>query len=139
MGQQGFTTGIRALAAHLGRYPLALLEVAINCTRDTVDPRAGMPQPKQQPGREPNPYHQQRIGLKLYWARSCPPEQEPVFPTASPSHQEACLLASFIREQTEEARRPTVPQQLKQKPHYRKLIRMKVQKVMSQMKVQDKT
>ena len=50
--------GIRALAAHLGRYPLALLEVAINPTRETVDPRAGMPQAKQLPGREPNSSHQ---------------------------------------------------------------------------------
>ena len=67
--------------------------------------------------------------------------QDPVFPTASPSHQEAytSLLASSIRGQTEEARRTTVPQQLKQKAHYRKFIRMKKQKVMSQMKGQDKT
>ena len=34
--------------------------------------------------------------------RSCPPEQDPVFPTASPSHQEAytSLLVSSIRGQT---------------------------------------
>ena len=37
------------------------------------------------------------------------------------------------------ARKTTVPQWLKQKPQYRKLIRMKKQKVMSQMKEQDKT
>ena len=41
--------------------------------------------------------------------------------------------------QTEEARRTTMPQQLEQKSHYRKLIRMKKQKAMSQMKEQDKT
>ena len=36
-------------------------------------------------------------------ARPCPPEQDPVFPTASLSHWEACtgLLSSSIREQTE--------------------------------------
>ena len=44
----------------------------------------------------------------------------------------------FIRGQTEEAKRTKVPQQLKQK-HYRKFIKMKKQKVMSQMKGQDKT
>ena len=38
-------------------------------------------------------------GLKFYWARPCPPEQDPVFPTTSPSHQEAytSLLTSSIR------------------------------------------
>ena len=38
-----------------------------------------------------------------------------------------------------EARRSTVSQWLKQKPYHRKLIMMKKQKVMSQMKEQDKT
>ena len=58
---------------------------------------------------------------------------------SSPSHQEAyiILLASPIRGQTEEAR-STVSQRLKQKPYYRKLIMMIKQKVMSQMKGQDK-
>ena len=58
---------------------------------------------------------------------------------SSPSHQEAyiILLASPIRGQTEEAR-STVSQQLIQKTYYRKLIMMKKQKVMSQMKGQDK-
>ena len=39
------------------------------------------------------------IGLKFYWARPCPPEQDPVFRTASISHQEAytSLLTSSIR------------------------------------------
>ena len=55
MGWQGFTRD-KALAAHLGRYPLALLEVAIIPTRETVDPRAGMPQAKQLPrGAQPLP------------------------------------------------------------------------------------
>ena len=63
----------------------------------------------------------------------------PCSPDKDPTHQEAytSLLASSIRGQTEEAR--TVPQQLKQKLHYRKFIRMKKQKVMSQIKGQDKT
>ena len=55
----------------------------------------------------------------------------------SPSHQEVYtnLLATSIRGQTEEARRTTVTQQLKQRPHYR----MKKQKVVFRMKGQDKT
>ena len=41
--------------------------------------------------------------LKAYWAWPCPPEQDPVFPTANASHQEAypSLLSSSIRGQTE--------------------------------------
>jgi len=48
--------------------------------------------------------------------KQSPPEQHPVFPTTSPSHQEAyiSLLASSIRGQTEEARRTTITQQIKQ-------------------------
>ena len=49
------------------------------------------------------------------------------------------LLASSIRVQTEEARRITVPEELRKKPYYRILITMKKQKVMSQIKGQDKT
>ena len=49
------------------------------------------------------------------------------------------LLVSSIRGQTEKAKRTIVLQQLKQKPHYGKLISMKKQKIMSHMKGQDKT
>ena len=54
-------------------------------------------------GREHSPTHQQNIGLKIYWAWPCPPEQDPVLPTANPSHQEAStsLLFSSIRGETE--------------------------------------
>ena len=57
------------------------------------------------------------------------------------NYQEAytSLSAFFISSQTEEARRTTIPQWLEQKPHYRKFIRMNKEKVMSQMKGQDKT
>ena len=118
-----------------------LLEVAINPTIDPVDRSACSPQAKQLSGRECNPTHQQIIGLKLYWAMICPPEQDPVFPTVSPCHRAPypSLLASLLRGQTEKAKRATVPQWLEQKPHYRKLIRMKSQKDMSQNKGQDKT
>ena len=42
--------------------------------------------------------------LKIYWAWPCPSEQDLVFPTANPSHKEACtsLLSSSIRGQKEE-------------------------------------
>ena len=63
------------------------------------------------------------------------PEQDPVIPTISPSHQQAytSLLASSNRGQIEEAKRTTILQQLETKSHYRKLIRMKKQKVLSQI------
>jgi len=63
------------------------------------------------------------------------------FPITSPSNQEAytSVLASSIRGWTEDAKRSTVSQWLKQKIYYRKLITMKKQKVMSQMKGKGKT
>ena len=59
--------------------------------------------PCQNTGQEHSPTHQQKIGLKIYWACPCPPEQDPVFPMASPIHQAACthLLSSSIRGQRE--------------------------------------
>ena len=60
-------------------------------------------------------------------------------PKSLPSDAYTSFLVSSTRGQTEEARRTTIPQQLEQKPHYRKPIRMKKQRVMSQMKGQDKT
>ena len=54
-------------------------------------------------GREHSPAHQQKIELKIYWARPCPSEQDPVFPTVNLSHQEAfiSLLSFSIRGQIE--------------------------------------
>ena len=47
-------------------------------------------------GREYIPAHQQKIGLKIYWAWPCPSEQDPVSPSVSLSHQEASIsLLSF--------------------------------------------
>ena len=74
-------------------------------------------------------------GLKLHW-HSPATRADTVFP--SPSHLELYTNPS-IRGQTEEARRTAILQWLEQKSHYRKLIRMKKQKVMSLMKGQDKT
>ena len=137
VGWWGLTAGTGALEGS----PLAstLLEFTSNPTIGPIDPRTGLPQAEQLPGRECSPTHRQICGLKLYWARPYPQEQDPVFPITSLSHQEAytSLLALSIRGQTEEAW-STVSQQLKQKPYYRKLITMKKMKVMSQMKGQDK-
>ena len=54
-------------------------------------------------GKEYSPTHQQKIGSKSYWAWPCSPKQDPVFTTASTSHQEASTGFSFssIRGQTE--------------------------------------
>ena len=63
------------------------------------------------------------IGLKFYWAWSCPLEQDPVIPTTSPSYQEIYTshLASTTRGQTEEARRTTISHWLEPKPHQQKV------------------
>ena len=41
-------------------------------------------------GREHSPAHQQKIGLKIYWAWPCPSEQDP-FSLRKSSHQEASI------------------------------------------------
>ena len=46
-------------------------------------------------GREHSPSHQQKIGLKIYWAWS-PSEQDPVSPTVSLSQQEASISLLFL-------------------------------------------
>ena len=53
-------------------------------------------------GREHSPAHQHKIGWKIYWAWSCPLEQDPVSPTLSLSYQEASisLLSLSVRGQT---------------------------------------
>ena len=50
----------------------------------TLHHRDVSPQAKQWTNRECNPTHCQIIGLKLYWARPCQPEQDPVFPPLVP-------------------------------------------------------
>ena len=54
-------------------------------------------------GREHSPTHQQKVGLKIYWAWPRPSEQDPVSPTVRLSHQEASvnLLSLSVRGQTE--------------------------------------
>ena len=72
--------------------------------------------------------------------RPCTPEQNPVFPVTSPSHQEAYmgLLASSIRGQTRSKKKQSLTA-AKTKTLFRKLIMIKKQKVIFQMKGQDKT
>ena len=80
--------------------------------------------------------------IKVLLSRAPPTRARPSFfhhkslPSGS-LHKPLSLLHQ--RGQTEEAERNTVPQQLKWKPQYRKLISMKKQKFMSQMKGQGKT
>ena len=54
-------------------------------------------------GREHSSTHHDKIGLKIYWAWSCPSEQDPVSPSVSLSHQETSIsfLFSSIRGQTD--------------------------------------
>ena len=54
--------------------------------------------------REHSPTHQQKIGLKIYWAWPSPPKLDPVFQTVSHSHREAStsLLSSSIRGRQDE-------------------------------------
>ena len=67
-------------------------------------------------GREHSPALQQKIGLKIYWTRPRPSEQDPVSPSVSLFHQEASisLLSLSIRGQTD--RKPQ-PQKTKQSDH----------------------
>ena len=41
--------------------------------------------------REHSPTHQQKIGLKIYWTRPHPSEQDPISTSVSLSHQEASI------------------------------------------------
>ena len=47
-------------------------------------------------GREHRSTHQQKIGLKIYWAWPCPSEQGPVSPTVCLSHQEASIISLLV-------------------------------------------
>ena len=44
-------------------------------------------------GKEHSSTHQQKIGLKIYWAWPHPSEQDPVSPSVSLSHQEASIAS----------------------------------------------
>ena len=102
-GSAGLTTGMGALAAAVLKMALGMSPLGDHhyLYRGAHRPKGWFPQAKKIPGREHNSTHQKITGLKLYPARTCRPEQDPVFPTASPSHQEAytSLLASSIRTQ----------------------------------------
>ena len=54
-------------------------------------------------GKEQSPAHQQKIGLKIYWAWLCPSEQDPVSLLVSLSHQKASIsfLSLSIRGQAQ--------------------------------------
>ena len=70
-------------------------------------------------GREHSPTHQQKIGLKICCTWPCLPEQDPVLPTASLSHQEAStnFLYSSIRGETEWKTQPQDTNQIDHVDH----------------------
>jgi len=57
----------------------------------------------------------------------------------SPSHQEAYTSLSLMHQKADRSKKNHNPAALEQKPHHRKLTRMKKQRVMFQMKGLDKT
>ena len=57
-------------------------------------------------GREHSPTHQQKIGLKIYWAGSSSSEQDPVCPTVSLSHQEASISLLPLSHRGKTERKP---------------------------------
>ena len=115
------------------------MEVTINPATEPADPGAGSPQAKQLPGRACNPTPQQITGLKLYCARPCPPEQDPVFPTTSPIRKLTQASQPHHQRADRRSKKNHNPTATKTKAHHRKLISMKKQEVVSQMKGQDKT
>ena len=135
MGQNGLTTGTGALAAAVMEVPLGISPIGGHPTMEPIEPRAGLQQAKQLTGREYNPTNQQKIRLKFYWARSCPPEQDPVFPTQSfPSeslHKPLSLIHQRADRRSKKKYNFTVA---KAKTTLQKLIRIKNQAIMSQMK-----
>ena len=92
------------------------------------DPKAGSSQARQLTGREHSPTQQRIIGLKFDWAQPCPQEQDPVFPTDSPSHQ---TLPPEGRQKKQELQSCRLQ---KESHNPRKLIEMKRQRIISQMK-----
>ena len=81
VGQQGLTTGTGTLAALGQEGPPWHKPSWSSPVNSTVAPRAELPQAKQLSGRGCNPTQQQIMGLKLSWARFCPPE---FFPSRIP-------------------------------------------------------
>ena len=77
-----------------GHWHVVILEVTFSPTREPIGFRTGPPQAKRLTGREQSLTHQQTIGLKIYWAWPCPPEQDLIFPIASPS-QGTCTRSLY--------------------------------------------
>ena len=111
-----------------------LLVFPINTNIELVDPSARSPQAKQLPGRECSSSQEKIIELKFYWTRPCPPRAKLTFPSPVPSIGNLHKPLSLLHQRADDARRTTVLQLLKEKPFCGKLIRMKKQKVMFQMK-----
>ena len=90
VGQKRPAAGAGALAAAvLGgtNWHKSFLEVTNSPAIEPVDSRTEFKNSKQQTGWEHSPTHQEIIKLKIYWAWPCPPKQDSVLPTASPSSE----------------------------------------------------
>ena len=119
----------------------ALLEFAINSTIEPTDPRAWSPQAKLLTGKEHNPTYQQIIGFKALLSRALSIRARPNFShcqslSSRGLHKPLNLIHQRADKRSKKNNNPTAA---RTKTHYRKLITMKKQKVVSQMKGQDKT
>ena len=123
------------------RCPLVLLEVAINPTIEPVDPM-GWDTSGQTTNREGAQSHLSTANwIKDLLNKALPTRERPSFPHhKSLSSGSLYKPLSLIHQRTDRSKKNYNPTAwLEQKPHYRKLIRIKNQRVMSQMKGQDKT
>ena len=123
----------------LGRPPLLYaLEVVINPTIEPLDPRGCQLRPQTTRERvQPHPSADNWI--KVLLSKALPTRARPSssqnqsFPSGN-LHRPVSLL----HQRADRSMKNCSPTELKQKPRYRKLIRMKKQKVISQRKGQDK-
>ena len=108
--------GIRLLGGH--QLPYQRVHGAHDLVVSVQTTKMGGAQPQQSAGNF----------TKALLSKALPTRARSTFSTCS-SHQEAytSFLASSTRRQIGEARRTMIPQQLKQKSHCRKVIRMKKQ------------
>ena len=132
-------TGSRSSGKHSLAW--ALLESAISPTKKPAASSAGLPQAKQPTGRELSPTHQQKSGIKFYWALH-------TRATPSSTHHQSFPSGSLHKPLREP--HPLEGRQQKQEElqscslwnenHIlRKRDKMKKQQTMYQMKEQDKT
>ena len=102
----------------------------MNPTIDSVDFRTGLPQAKQQTGREHSPTHQQTVELKFYCTWPCPPEQDQFLSLPAPPIRKLAQDSWSHPPEGRATRMTMTPQ---------KINPMKRQRTLFQIKGQDKT